>query len=198
MRKLLLATHNDHKTEEIRDIIAAEGLPYSIVSLRDLGDEEEIDETGETLRDNALIKARTAYARHGIDCFADDTGLEVEALDGRPGVYTARYAGPDCRPADNIRKLLRELSGITNRRATFRTIIALILDGEEYLFSGEVQGLITEVPSGEGGFGYDPVFRPLESDRTFAEMGEEAKNAISHRGRATEALVHFLKSLTTP
>lgn len=192
-QRLLLATHNAHKTQEIRDLMASEGLPYEVVSLHDLGDDREIEETGETLQDNSLLKAREGYRRHGISTFADDTGLEVAALGGRPGVYTARYAGPACVPADNIRKLLQEMTGVTDRRAVFKTVISLILDGREYLFTGEAEGEITTEVHGEGGFGYDPVFRPLGSDRTFAEMSEEEKNKISHRGRATAALIAFLK-----
>ena len=193
--RLLLATHNQHKTQEIRDLILLEGLPYDVVSLHEIGDDEEIEETGTTIRENSMIKAHTCHQRHHIDCFADDTGLEVAALDGRPGVYTARYAGPECRPADNIRKLLRELDGAEDRCAVFRTVITLILDDQEHCFEGEVRGVITESPEGEGGFGYDPVFRPEGFDRTFAEMSEEEKNRISHRGRATEALIRFLRSL---
>lgn len=192
-QRLLLATHNAHKTQEIRDLMASEGLPYEVVSLHDLGDDREIEETGETLQDNSLLKAREGYRRHGISTFADDTGLEVAALGGRPGVYTARYAGPACVPADNIRKLLQEMTGVTDRRAVFKTVISLILDGREYLFTGEAEGEITTEVHGEGGFGYDPVFLPLGSDRTFAEMSEEEKNKISHRGRATAALIAFLK-----
>lgn len=191
--RLLLATHNGHKTQEIRDLMKSEGLPYEVLSLHDLGDDVEIEENGETLRDNSLIKAREGFRRHHINCFADDTGLEVDALDGRPGVYTARYAGPKCIPADNIRKLLHELEGVEDRRAVFKTVISLILDGEEHTFTGEVEGVITTEPHGEGGFGYDPIFQPVECNCTFAEMSEEAKNKISHRGRATEALIAFLK-----
>lgn len=193
--RLLLATHNEHKTQEIRDLILLEGLPYDVVSLHEMGDDEEIEETGTTIRENSMIKAQTCHKRHHMDCFADDTGLEVAALDGRPGVYTARYAGPECRPADNIRKLLHEMDGVEDRRAVFRTVITLILDDQQHCFEGEVRGVITETPQGEGGFGYDPVFRPEGFDRTFAEMSEEEKNRISHRGRATEALIRFLRSL---
>jgi XTP/dITP diphosphohydrolase len=194
--RLLLATHNTHKVQEIRDILLEEKLPYEVVSLHELGDDEEIDETGTTLSENALIKAQTGFERHHVDCFADDTGLEVAALGGRPGVYTARYAGPACRPEDNIRKLLGELQGVSDRRAAFKTVIALILDGQEYTFTGQVDGVITEAPSGASGFGYDPIFRPDGYDRTFAEMSEEEKNKISHRGRATAALVDFLRRRT--
>lgn len=193
--RLLLATHNEHKTQEIRDLIVLEGLPYDVVSLHEMGDDEEIEETGTTIRENSMIKAQTCHQRHHIDCFADDTGLEVAALDGRPGVYTARYAGPECCPADNIRKLLHELDGVEDRSAVFRTVITLILNDQQHCFEGEVCGVITEAPQGEGGFGYDPVFRPQGFDRTFAEMSEEEKNRISHRGRATEALIRFLRSL---
>lgn len=194
--RLLLATHNAHKVQEIRDILLEEKLPYDVVSLHELGDDEEIDETGTTLAENALIKAKSGFERHHIDCFADDTGLEVTALGGRPGVFTARYAGPACRPVDNIRKLLGELEGVSDRRASFKTVIALILDGQEYSFTGQVDGQITETPSGQSGFGYDPIFRPEGYDRTFAEMREEEKNKISHRGRATAALIDFLRKRT--
>ena len=191
--KLLIATHNDHKTQEIRDILLASGLSVELCSLRDLGDMEEIPETGDTLAENALQKAKAGYERHGINCFADDTGLEVEALGGAPGVYSARYAGGYCSPKDNIERLLRELKGITNRKARFRTVISLILDGQEYQFDGEVRGEIIEELRGQDGFGYDPIFLPEGSELTFAEMSEEAKNNISHRGRATQKLIQFLK-----
>lgn len=193
--KLLLATHNDHKTQEIRELLLSSGLTVDICSLRDLNDFEEIPETGDTLKANALQKARAGYMRHGINCFADDTGLEVEALGGAPGVYSARYAGPQCRPADNIQKLLHELTGITNRRARFRTVIALILDGKEYFFEGEVMGEIIPHLRGSEGFGYDPTFLPEGSELTFAEMSESAKNSISHRGRATQRLIDFLHTI---
>ncbi|WP_018358842.1 RdgB/HAM1 family non-canonical purine NTP pyrophosphatase [Porphyromonas levii] len=192
--KLLIATHNEHKTQEIRDILFASGLSIELYSLRDLGDMEEIPETGDTLSENALQKAQTGYDRHGINCFADDTGLEVEALGGAPGVYSARYAGPKCNPKDNIEKLLGELQGITNRKARFRTVIALVLDGEKYYFEGEVKGEITEDLKGKDGFGYDPIFLPEGFNETFAEMSEEEKNSISHRGRATQKLIEFLRS----
>ena len=192
--KLLIATHNEHKTQEIRDILLASGLSIELYSLRDLGDMEEIPETGDTLSENALQKAQAGYDRHGINCFADDTGLEVEALGGAPGVYSARYAGPKCNPKDNIEKLLGELQGITNRKARFRTVIALVLDGETYYFEGEVKGEITEDLKGKDGFGYDPIFLPEGFNETFAEMSEEEKNSISHRGRATQKLIEFLRS----
>lgn len=194
-RRLILATHNEHKTQEIRDLIISEDLPYEVVSLHEIGDDLEIEETGETLMENSQLKAETCYRRHHTDCFADDTGLEVSSLDGRPGVYSARYAGPACRPADNIRKLLHELEGVEDRSAVFKTVITLILDDKVHTFEGQVRGAITEQPRGEGGFGYDPIFQPEGYDFTFAQMCEEEKNHISHRGRAVEALMCFLRSL---
>lgn len=193
--RLILATHNEHKTQEIRDLIISEGLPYEVMSLHEIGDDLEIEETGETLTENSRLKAETCYRRHHMDCFADDTGLEVTSLDGRPGVYSARYAGPACRPADNIRKLLHELEGVEDRSAVFKTVITLILDDKVHTFEGQVRGSITEAPRGDGGFGYDPIFKPEGYDCTFAQMCEEEKNHISHRGRAVEALICFLRSL---
>lgn len=194
-RRLILATHNEHKTQEIRDLIISEGLPYEVVSLYEIGDDLEIEETGETLMENSRLKAETCHRRHNTDCFADDTGLEVTSLGGRPGVYSARYAGPACRPADNIRKLLHELDGAEDRSAVFKTVITLILDDKVHTFEGQVRGSVTEQPRGEGGFGYDPIFQPEGYGCTFAQMSEEEKNHISHRGRAVEALMSFLKSL---
>lgn len=194
-RRLILATHNEHKTQEIRDLIISEGLPYEVVSLHEIGDDLEIEETGETLMENSRLKAETCHRRHNTDCFADDTGLEVTSLGGRPGVYSARYAGPACRPADNIRKLLHELDGAEDRSAVFKTVITLILDDKVHTFEGQVRGAITEQPRGEDGFGYDPIFQPEGYDCTFAQMSEEEKNHISHRGRAVEALICFLRSL---
>lgn len=194
-RRLILTTHNEHKTQEIRDLIISEDLPYEVVSLHEIGDDLEIEETGETLMENSQLKAETCYRRHHTDCFADDTGLEVTSLDGRPGVYSARYAGPACRPADNIRKLLHELEGVEDRSAVFKTVITLILDDKVHTFEGQVRGAITEQPRGEDGFGYDPIFQPEGYDCTFAQMFEEEKNHISHRGRAVEALMCFLRSL---
>lgn len=194
---LLLSSHNPHKAQEIEHLFRSHHLSISVTTLHDLGDDEEIEETGTTLRENAFIKAMEGYRRHGIPSFADDTGLEVDYLGGAPGVMTARYAGPDCRPSDNIRKLLSALNGIPmeKRTASFVTVIALVLSEEEvYYFEGRVKGLITEERHGEGGFGYDPVFMPLERGITFAEMPEEEKNKISHRGRATAELIDFLIS----
>lgn len=192
--KLLFATHNPHKAKEIRDIFLSSGSALEITSLVELGDMEEIVESGDTLVENALIKAREGYARHGLDCFADDTGLEVEALNGRPGVYSARYAGLECRAEDNIQKLLGELQGIQNRSARFRTVVALILDGKEHLFEGVVNGQIIDHKTGAEGFGYDPIFQPNGYSITFGEMSESEKNKISHRGMAIQKLIAFLKN----
>lgn len=191
--RLLFATHNSHKVDEVRAIL---GQAVEVVSLADLGDHEEIPETGDTLQANALQKARIVYERHGIACFADDTGLEVEALNGAPGVYSARYAGASCNASDNCRKLLQELRGCTDRQARFRTVIALILaDGKEHLFSGEVQGEILTEASGSEGFGYDPLFRPDGYHESFADMSAAQKNSISHRYRATQALADYLATI---
>ena len=189
--KLIFATHNKHKLEEARAIA---GACFHIVGLTDLDFHEEIPETADTLQGNALQKARYVFERFHTDCFADDTGLEIAALDGRPGVYSARYAGEHCTYQDNVQKVLREMEGMTQREACFKTVIALILDGQEYLFEGRVDGEIITESKGTSGFGYDPVFRPLSSPLTFAELSEEEKNAISHRGRAMQKLMEFLKS----
>jgi XTP/dITP diphosphohydrolase len=188
--ELIFATHNQHKTEEAREIAASF---IQIKNLKDIGCFEEIPETADTLSGNALQKAHYVQKRFHVNCFADDTGLEVEALDGRPGVYSARYAGEHCSYQDNVDKLLCEMKGKTNRKACFKTVIALILDGKEYLFEGRVDGQIIENQRGVSGFGYDPVFLPDGFDRTFAEMSEEEKNSISHRGRAIRQMMDFLK-----
>ena len=192
MNKIVFATNNIHKLAEIRDIL---GDKVEVLSLDDIGFNEEIPETADTLEGNAFQKAEMIHQRTGLDCFADDTGLMVEALDGRPGVYSARYAGEHCSPADNVAKMLREMDGVDNRCARFETVIALIKDGERHSFSGKIEGEILRSPQGEGGFGYDPIFKPLESPVSFASMSEEAKNAISHRGRAVAALADYLKSI---
>ena len=189
MKKIVFATNNKHKLDEIRRIADDQ---VQILSLSDIHCNDEIDETGATLEENALIKARYVKEQSGYDCFADDTGLEVEALDGGPGVYSARYAGDDCNPEDNIRKLLQELQGVENRHARFRTVIALLINGEEHLFEGVVNGLIIEEKRGGSDFGYDPVFMPAGYRQTFAELGNDIKNRISHRARATEQLIAFL------
>jgi len=192
MRKIVFATNNQHKLSEIRDIL---GKDFEVVSLKELGFNEEIPETGDTLADNASQKSHFIFDRYRVDCFSDDTGLEVEALNGAPGVYSARYAGEDCSYDDNVNKLLRELGDSGNRKAAFKTVISLLLDGKEYLFEGRVDGVITTDKRGSGGFGYDPVFLPDGYDQTFSEMSAELKNKISHRGRATAKLVAFLKAL---
>lgn len=189
--ELIFATHNQHKTEEA---IAIAASSIQIRNLKDIGCLTEIPETADTLSGNALQKARFVYEHYHTNCFADDTGLEVEALDGRPGVYSARYAGEHCSYQDNVTKLLAEMHGKTNRKACFKTAIALILDGNEFLFEGRVDGIIIENQRGTAGFGYDPVFLPDGFDTTFAEMSEDEKNNISHRGRAMRKLMEFLSN----
>lgn len=193
--KLLFASHNAHKLSEISAILAERLPDIELEGIRTYGLNDDIPETADTLSGNALQKARYVYERLGMNCFADDTGLEVEALDGAPGVYTARFAGEGCSFDDNVSKLLRVMQGEPNRRARFRTVVALILDGKEYLFEGEVKGFITTERKGTDGFGYDPIFQPEESGLTFAEMGPEEKNRISHRARAIAGLTDFLASL---
>lgn len=190
--KIVFATNNPHKLEEIRKI--TDGT-IEILSLSDIGCHEEIPETGATLEANALIKAQFVKERYGYDCFADDTGLEVDALGGAPGVYSSRYAGEACNPQENMDKLLRELNGKSDRSARFRTVIALLLDGETLFFEGEVVGRIIEERRGEAGFGYDPVFVPDGYNQTFAELGNDEKNRISHRAIATRKVVEFLLSV---
>ena len=190
MDKLIFATNNFNKLKEIR--FAVEN--YDIIGLEDLNITEDIPETGNSLKDNALQKAKYIYEKTGLDCFADDTGLEIEALDGRPGVYSARYAGPDCDSEANIKKVLKELKSHKNRKAQFKTVIALIIDGKKYFFDGKVEGEILKQKQGIDGFGYDPIFRPFGYDQSFAEMSLELKNKISHRGLAVDKLIKFLKN----
>lgn len=187
--KLVFATNNRHKLEEITRML---GNKYEIVSLEQIGCREEIPENYETLQENALEKARYVKEHYGYDCFADDTGLEIEALGNRPGVYSARYAGPAKDSAANMRKVLDEMKGEENRKARFRTVIALLLDGEEHFFEGRVEGKILKQQQGEIGFGYDPIFCPEGSRQSFAEMPMDQKNQISHRGRAVSKLAEFL------
>lgn len=187
--KIAFATHNAHKVSEVQAVLGSE---YQLVTATEAGISEEIPEMQPTIEGNALQKARYVYEHTGLNCFADDTGLEVEALNGAPGVYSARYAGEHVSYADNNKLLLKNLAGCQNRKARFRTVIALILDGKEHLFEGRVEGTIATEPHGEGGFGYDPLFIPEGSQLTFAEMSPEAKNGISHRGRAVAKLVAFL------
>ncbi len=187
--KILFATNNAHKLAEVQAVL---GDSYTLVTPRDCGVTEEIPETQPTLEGNALQKARYLYERTGLDCFADDTGLEVEALGGAPGVHSARYATDGHDFAANNRLLLQNLAGEENRRARFRTVVALILGGREYLFEGVVEGQIIDRETGHEGFGYDPLFRPDGYDRTFAQMTTEEKNAVSHRARAVRKLATFL------
>ena len=186
VKTLVFATNNAHKAKEVEQVI---GNQYVVKTLRDIGCEEDIEETENTLEGNALLKARYVKEHYGYDCFSEDTGLEVEALNGEPGVHTARYAGGQRSSEDNIRLLLQNLSDQTNRRARFRTIIALIQDGSETLLEGICEGRIATEKQGTGGFGYDPVFIPDGYDQTFAELGDEVKNQISHRAKATLKLV---------
>lgn len=187
--KIVFATNNAHKLEEARAL--AEGA-FEILSLEEIGCNDDIPETADTLEGNALIKARWVKERYGYDCFADDTGLIVDALGGAPGVYSARYAGPECNAQANMAMLLKNMEGHSDRKARFMTVIALCYDGNEYLFRGEVEGTISTEPHGTAGFGYDPVFVAVESGKAFAEMSPETKNAISHRGRAMRKLIEFL------
>jgi XTP/dITP diphosphohydrolase len=190
--KLIFATHNKNKLKEVRNLI-----PNSIelLSLDDLTLLEEIEETASTIEGNALLKAQTIYKQTGINCFADDSGLLVDALNGAPGVYSARYAGQHKNDNDNLEKLLIDLSGEENRNAHFKTVMALIFDGKEYFFEGIINGTITNQKSGSNGFGYDPIFLPSGYAETFAEMSSDLKNVISHRAKAMKKLVEFVNSL---
>lgn len=189
MKNIVFATNNKNKLREIRDIV---GSKYNILSLSDINCHDDIPETADTIEGNALLKARFVKEKYGYDCFADDTGLEVEALDNRPGVYSARFAGEDCNSKNNINKLLSELKGIENRKARFRTVIALIKGEIEEEFEGVIYGNISHERHGEGGFGYDKVFVPENYEKTFAEMLPEEKNSISHRAKATRLLIEYL------
>lgn len=189
--KLVFATNNAHKLREVSSMLDTD---YELLSLKEIGCDVDIPETADTFQGNALQKAQYVKEHFGYDCFADDTGLEVEALGGEPGVYSARYAGPGHDSQANVKKLLTNLSGIENRRAQFRTVVALIKDGETHYFEGIVKGSIDTECHGDGGFGYDPVFIPEGYDQSFAELGDEVKNTISHRARAVAQLVAFLKA----
>ena len=192
MKQLVFATNNAHKLDEVRKIL---GGKFNVLSLKEIGCNDDIAETAETFESNALIKARYIHDKYGYDCFADDSGLEIDALGGAPGVYSARYAGEAHDSEKNMAKVLGQLQGVENRAARFRTVIALILDGKEHLFEGEIAGRIIEERRGAGGFGYDPIFIPDGENRTFAEMDDAQKNGISHRARAVKKLVAFLESL---
>lgn len=191
MREIVFATGNAHKLAEVQAVL---GEGFRLVTAAEAGIREDIPENGATLEENASQKSHYIYERLGVDCFADDTGLEVDALGGAPGVHSARYATDGHDFAANNRLLLKNLEGQTDRRARFRTVISLILDGREYMFEGRVEGRITESESGAEGFGYDPLFVPEGSEATFAEMSADEKNAVSHRGRAVRKLAEFLKN----
>ena len=189
MQKILFVTNNQHKLQEARQILSGK---FDVLSLKHIGFEGEIPETQSTIEGNAIQKVQFIYDRYKTDCFADDTGLVVPALGGEPGVYSARYAGENATFEDNMNLLLEKMKDIKDRKAYFITVIALIKDGKLYTFEGRVDGVITTVPRGEKGFGYDPVFLPEGYDKTFAEMTAEEKNKISHRGRAVRKLAEFL------
>ena len=190
--KVCFATNNKNKLREIREIL---GDQFEVLGLEDIGCIADLPEESETLEENSRSKAKYVYDHFGISVFADDTGLEVDALSGAPGVYSARYAGPACDSEDNMARLLREMEGRENRTARFRTVITLILEGAEKQFEGIAEGIIIHEKKGPGGFGYDPVFRPVGKEVTFAEMPPNEKNAISHRGKAMKKLVDYLKKL---
>lgn len=191
-KEIVFATNNLHKLEEIRQII---GDKFNILSLKDINCNEDIPETADTLEGNAEIKARYIKDHYGYDCFADDTGLEVEVLGGEPGVKSARYAGNNHDSQANMELLLKNMQGKSNRKAQFRTVISLIIGDELSLMDGIVEGEITFDKAGNSGFGYDPIFKPIESELTFAQMGSDEKNKISHRGRATAKLIEKLDNI---
>lgn len=191
--KLVFATNNQHKLDEVRKVVTGD---FEIVSLSEIDCHDDIPETADTLEGNALQKARYIKEHFGYDCFADDTGLEVEALNNAPGIYSARYAGPEHDSEANMNKLLQKMKDKENRKAQFRTAIALILNGKEYLFEGIVRGSIITEKRGNSGFGYDPIFVPENYTETFAELGNDIKNQISHRAEAVKKLIEFLSNYT--
>ena len=191
MQQLVFATNNQHKIDEV---LAKIGNSFELLSLNAIGCTDDIAETGVTFRENAAIKSRFIYDRYRLNCFADDSGLEIDVLNGEPGVYSARYAGTHGDHEANMDKVLTLLNGQTNRTARFKTVISLLWNGEEYLFEGVVEGIIRHERSGSKGFGYDPIFQPDGYNITFAEMTMDEKNAISHRARAVEKMVEFLKA----
>jgi XTP/dITP diphosphohydrolase len=190
MKQLVFATSNPHKIKEVNELLGG-SLP--VIGMDAIGCLEELPETQDTLKGNALQKARYLKDQYGADCFSEDTGLEIDALNGAPGVYTARYAGPEKSTTANMEKVLAEMEGITSRGAQFRTVIALLSDGEEHLFEGIARGYIATHATGSKGFGYDPIFIPEGYDRSFAEIDAAEKNEISHRGKAVRKLIGFLK-----
>ncbi len=189
--EIVFASNNAHKLEEVRSKLSKE---FTMLSLKDVLDDVDIPETGDTLDENASIKSRYVFERTGKNCFSDDTGLEIAALNGEPGVYSARYAGEGCSFQDNMDKVLGKMEAAEDRSACFRTVISLILNGEEHFFEGRVDGEILTEEHGEEGFGYDPIFRPDGFEESFAEMTIEQKNEISHRGKAVQKLVEFLSA----
>jgi XTP/dITP diphosphohydrolase len=197
MPQLVFATNNAHKLEEVAAILQQDQgkEPIQLLSLNDINCHDDIDETGTTFSANASIKSHHIYNKYGVNCFGDDSGLEIDALNGEPGVYSARYAGQHGNHAANMAKVLDNLTGITNRKARFRTVISLVWNGEEHFFDGAVEGTIRQVTAGAEGFGYDPIFQPDGYNITFAEMTMSQKNAISHRAIAVEKLVAFLNKL---
>ena len=190
MEKLVFASGNAHKLKELRDKV---GNSFEVISMREIGFKGEIEEYGKTLEENAEIKARFIHDRYGVNAFADDSGLEIDALNGEPGVYSARFAGPGCSFDDNNQKVLKLMKDIELRTARFRTVIHLILNGEHYRFQGAIEGTITKEHSGSEGFGYDPIFQPSGYSLTFAQMDLDQKNQISHRAKAVESLITFLR-----
>jgi XTP/dITP diphosphohydrolase len=190
--KLIFATHNKNKAKEVKSLMPSF---IELLSLDDINFHDEIDETASTLEGNAILKAKTIFEKTGINCFADDSGLLVDALNGEPGVYSARYAGEQKNDQDNMRKLLHELNDKSNRNAHFKTVMALIIDGKEYLFEGKIEGKIITEKLGSNGFGYDPIFVPDRYNETFAQLDSETKNKISHRARALQKMLEFLKTI---
>lgn len=189
--QIVFASSNKNKILEIQSILPE---TIHILSLEDIGCLEEIPETADTIEGNAILKANYVTSKYGYDCFADDTGLEVAVLNGAPGVFSARYAGKQCNSEDNMNKLLHDLSDKSNRKAQFKTVIALNINGKQELFTGIAEGEITVEKTGTKGFGYDPIFQPIGYKETFAELSLEVKNEISHRGKATQKLINFLKT----
>jgi XTP/dITP diphosphohydrolase len=190
MKKIVFATNNSHKLAEVKAVLKDFA---EVISLADIGCTDEIPETGTTLEENAILKAQYIFDRYNANCFADDTGLEVDALDGAPGVYSARYAGIEQNAAANMKKLLENLKNVKNRKARFKTVIALIQNGQINCFEGQIEGNITDKPRGEAGFGYDPIFIPEGYNQTFAQMGADEKNRISHRAKAVKKLTEFFQ-----
>ncbi len=192
MPEIVVATLNDHKLQELRKILPQS---FKFSGMSDYGWKDEIPETGDSFTDNALQKARYLFSKYHVNSLADDSGLEVEALNGKPGIFSARYAGPAADSVTNLNKLLADMRGASNRRARFVTVLALIFNGQEFLFEGRIEGIISETPSGQAGFGYDPVFIPQGYTKTFAQMHADEKNKISHRSIAAGHLSNFLKTL---